>query len=157
MASHHILIFPRAEAGIMIPFEAATALNPVTAISLPMIMTTIHDSIRPIPTRQMRAEDINNLSAKGSRSSPRAVVLSVLRAKTPSAISVRAAKPNTANEMSSLPSKWDKRRNTSKGMQRIRNNVRTTGIFMLSWHNHNAKDFQLQWRRNRENPGVLKA
>ena len=60
MDSHHILILPRTEAEMFIPFDDAAALNPVMAISLPTMMITIHDATAPIPTRQMKVAEINN-------------------------------------------------------------------------------------------------
>lgn len=130
MASHHILILPEAEEEIWIPFDEAMALNPVMAISLPTMMITIQEATDPNPTRQMKAEDINNLSAMGSKSAPIVDVFCVRRARTPSAISESAAVANTANATNSCPLNRDKRRITKIGMQRIRKRVIYSGIFI---------------------------
>ena len=68
MVSVFILILPRMEAGILIFLEDAIALNPVTEISLPMIITAIQAGTVPNPTRQIKAEVISSLSAIGSKS-----------------------------------------------------------------------------------------
>lgn len=68
MPSKSIFSLPVLEAAMVTPLEEAMALNPVTANSRPMMMTTIQEETTPCPTRQMKAEAMSSLSAMGSRS-----------------------------------------------------------------------------------------
>ena len=76
-----IFPFPRADAGITTPRPAATFRRPVTANSLPMMITTIHAGTAFISTREMNAAAVRSLSANGSRSIPNFVTWLRRRAK----------------------------------------------------------------------------
>src|SRR5262249_41478642 len=65
--------FANRDAGTMTPTPAATARNPVTASSRPMITTTIHASILSIRRSDTSAAATSSLSAIGSSSVPSVV------------------------------------------------------------------------------------
>jgi len=115
----------------MIPFEDASALNPVTAISRPRMMITIQAETAPSSTRQMKAEAISNLSAIGSKSCPMAVICFLLLARIPSSESVMAARTKMAKAVNSFPSNRERRTTTSKGISRILSRVRKIGRFIF--------------------------
>jgi len=116
---------------MVIPLEDASALNPVTAISLPMIMTTIHAETIPSSTRQIKAEVMRSLSAIGSKSWPKTVICFFLLAQKPSSISVRAASRKITKAINSLPSNGERRTNTNIGMTHILRVVRELGMFIF--------------------------
>ena len=116
---------------MMTPFEEASALNPVTAISLPRMMTTIQADTIPSSTRQMKADAISSLSAIGSKSFPIAVICFLRLARIPSRESVIAARTKMVKAVNSFPSKGVRRTTTSTGMSRILNKVRKMGRFIL--------------------------
>ena len=104
IASEIILNLPSLEEAMWIPLEEAIALNPVTANSLPNIMTTIQAETAPNSTRQMKAEAISSLSAIGSNICPNIVTCPLFLAKSPSRVSVRAARRKMMAAASSFPS-----------------------------------------------------
>ena len=68
-----ILIFPSSEASIVNPCLAAMLRRPVMASSRPTMITTIQAGAQPSSTSEMKAAEISNLSAIGSRSMPSVV------------------------------------------------------------------------------------
>ncbi len=116
---------------MVIPLEDASALNPVTAISLPMIMTTIHAETIPSSTRQIKTEVMRSLSAIGSKSWPKTVICFFLLAQKPSSISVRAARRKIPKAINSLPFNEETRTKTNIGMTSILRRVRELGIFIF--------------------------
>ncbi len=89
-----IFIFPPVSAGIIIFFDKAAILKPVTINSLAIITIAIHASIRAVSTRTIRADIIKSLSAMGSRSTPNFVTCFDFLAIYPSRMSVADAKTN---------------------------------------------------------------
>ena len=63
------------------PSAEAMLRSPVTANSLPITITTIQAGTTSNATREIRAEEISNLSAIGSSNLPRVVTWCRLRAK----------------------------------------------------------------------------
>lgn len=127
IVSEFIFTLPSTDAEIFIPLEEARALNPVTAISLLMIITTIHAGTRFNSTKHISTETMSNLSARGSRSFPNTVICFFLRARYPSKESVKAARTNMIKVVNSFPSYRIKRIRTMTGTDRILMNVRVLG------------------------------
>src|SRR5690554_6248176 len=86
-----VLILPHQLAAMTMPSEAAKTRRPVTANSLAMMMMATHEEISPVSTRQIKAEQTNSLSAKGSMNLPKVVISLYFRAMWPSSMSVSAA------------------------------------------------------------------
>jgi hypothetical protein len=127
-----VLNFPALFAGIIIFFDAAIDRNPVIKNSLAIIVITIHagTSRNGISTKHIKAADINNLSASGSKNIPISVIALFLLAIRPSKKSVIAAKQNiiSARILLKIPSISIKK--IKQGTMHILATVSLFGIFI---------------------------
>lgn len=117
------LNFPHLEAAMIIPFEAATPLRVVTAISLATMTATAHAGALPMDTKNIKTVDTRSLSLMGSRSFPRLVTVLVLLARIPSKRSVRAARQKATTAIKFKKLLPDVTRKTIKGMEVALNRV----------------------------------
>lgn len=106
-----------------IPFEAATPLRVVTAISLATMTATAHAGALPMDTKNIKTVDTRSLSLIGSRSFPRLVTVLVLLAKSPSNRSVRAARQKATAAIRFKKLILDVTRKIINGIELTLNNV----------------------------------
>jgi len=115
--------FPHLEAAMITPFEAASPLKVVTAISLATMTATAHAGALPMDTKNIKTVNTRSLSLMGSRSFPRLVTELVLLAKRPSNRSVRAARQKATAAMKFKRLLLEVTRKTIKGMKLALNKV----------------------------------
>src|SRR5215217_6972030 len=124
-----VLALPSGLAEITTPRRAACQRSNVTATSRTPTTSAIHSGRRPMMTSEASAAPTRSLSANGSASRPKSVIMLRVRATWPSAASVRAARPNTAAASGNGPT-WSPNSNTSiSGTITMRLSVSRLAVF----------------------------